>query len=353
MYRTIKPALVIISGFFLFSISCKNKPAVINARKDAPPVVDVLVATAQPISTTIEANGTVVANEFVQLHPEVSGRITFLQVKEGDRVAAGTVIARINNADLVAQLQKSKAQLELAKLTEERLKKLIEVGGVNQADYDAAVNNVTTLQSDINYTQALIDKTIIRAPFSGVVGLRQVSLGAFVTPADVIATLQQLEKVKIDFTLPEDYADIVKKGTVINVGLDEDTTAKKKAAIIAVEPQVNQSSRNLIVRAVLQEGKAFPGGFVKVYIQNNVQKNAIMVPTNAVIPDDKNNQLVLVKNNKAEFVNVLTGQRLASTVEITSGITPGDTVVVTGVLFARPTMPVKIRNIKTLAQLSE
>ncbi|MBI1782209.1 MAG: efflux RND transporter periplasmic adaptor subunit [Sphingobacteriales bacterium] len=331
--------------------ACKEKPSVNKPKQDPPTVVDVIIANPQPVTNIIEANGTVVADEFVQLHPEVSGRITYLQVKEGDRVQKGTVIARINSADLAAQLQKSKAQLELAKLTEQRLKKLIDVGGVNQADYDAAVNNVTSLQSDINYTQALIDKTIIRAPFSGVVGLRQVSPGAFVTTADVIASIQQYDKIKIDFTLPESYADLIKKGSVVSVALDEDTGSKKKATIIAIEPQVNQTSRNLTVRAILQDGKPNPGAFVKVYIQNDGQKQAILVPTNAIIPDDKNNQLVLVKGGKATFVNITTGQRFAGNAEITKGINPGDTIVVTGVLFARPKSNVKIRSVKTLDQL--
>jgi membrane fusion protein (multidrug efflux system) len=343
--------LLISCGLLVAASGCKEKPSVNKPKQDPPTVVDVIIANPQPVTNTIEANGTVVADEFVQLHPEVSGRITYLQVKEGDHVQKGTVIARINSADLAAQLQKSRAQLELAKLTEQRLKKLIDVGGVNQSDYDAALNNVNTIQSDIAYTEALIDKTIIRAPFSGVVGLRQVSPGAFVTTADVIASIQQFDKIKIDFTLPESYADLIKKGSVVSVALDEDTSSKKKATIIAIEPQVNQTSRNLTVRAILQDGKPNPGAFVKVYIQNDGQKQAILVPTNAIIPDDKNNQLVVVKGGKANFVNITTGQRFAGNAEITKGINPGDTIIVTGVLFARPKSVVKIRSVKTLDQL--
>lgn len=336
---------------FVFS-SCKGKKDPVRA-KEEPTIVDVIVATPQTIINTIEANGTIVANEYVELHPEVSGRLTYLNVQEGSPISQGTVIAKINDADLVAQLEKSKVQLDLAEQTEQRLKKLLAVNGVNQSDYDAALNQVNSLKADMDYTQTLIDKTIIKAPFSGVVGLRRVSIGAYVTPNDVIASIQQMNKTKVDFTVPEQYSSVIKKGGVVDVELDEDGDIKKKATIIAVEPQINQETRNLQVRAILQNGTANPGSFVKVLIQSDINRKAIMVPTNAIIPEDKNNHLILVKNGKATFVNVQTGYRQADDVEITSGVNPGDTVIVTGVLFARPKSSVKIRSVKTLDQLDK
>lgn len=337
---------------FLFT-ACKNRPSVIKPRETPPTIVDVIVATSQPVTNSIEANGTVVANEYVELHPEVNGRLTYLNVQEGSHVSQGTIIARINDADLVAQKEKSQVQLDLAIQTEQRLKKLLAVNGVNQSDYDAALNQVNNLKADINYTQTLIDKTIIRAPFSGVVGLRKVSLGAFVTSADVIASIQQFDKMKVDFTIPEQYRNMIKKGGTVDVELDAISQVKKKATIIAIEPQINQDTRNLQVRALLKDGSPNPGAFVKVYVQTDVNKKTILVPTNSVIPDDKNNQLILVKNGKASFVNVQTGFRQANDVEIVSGVQPGDTVVVTGVLFARPKGPVKVRSVKTLDQLDK
>jgi membrane fusion protein, multidrug efflux system len=349
----------LISPFFciIFSVifwtACKGKPKTVKPKEAPAPVVDILIASPQSVSSSVEANGTVVANEYVELHPEVSGRLTFLQVKEGTHVAKGSIIARINDADLLAQIQKSKVQLDLALQTEERLKKLLDVGGVNQSDYDAALNNVNSLKADMAYTQTLVDKTVIRAPFGGVVGLRQVSPGAFVTSADIIASIQQFDKVKIDFTLPEQYNNIIKIGKTVDVEVDAASQTRKKAIIIATEPQINQSSRNLLVRTLLQDGSANPGAFVKVYIQTDVDKKAIMVPGNSIIPDDINNQVVLVKGGKALFVNVQTGVRLANNVEITKGVNAGDSVVVTGVLFAKPKAPVKIRSIKTLDQLDK
>src|SRR5450432_789256 len=333
--------------------ACKGKPEVVKPKEAPPTVVDVMIAGTQGITNTVEANGNVVANEYVELHPEISGRITYLNVPEGHDIAQGTVIARIYDADLQAQLSKSKVQLDLAQKTEERYKQLLAVNGINQADYDNALNQVNGLKADIQYTQTLIDKTVIKAPFSGVVGLRQVSPGAFVTAVNIIATIQQVSTVKIDFTLPEEYSSLIKKGNLIDVEVDAGTLVRKKAQIIATEPQVNQATRNLKVRAILQNGTANPGAFVKILVDAGDNKKAVMIPTNSIIPDDKNSQVILVKMGKAAFVNVTTGVRESDNVEIISGIQPGDTVVVTGVLFARPKSDLKVRSVKTLEQLAK
>lgn len=307
-----------------------------------------MVAKPRPISNQIEANGSVMANEYVELHPEISGRIVYLNVPEGGAVRKGAVIARINDADLQATLEKSRAQLELYQKSEERARKLLDINGINQADYDLAVSNVNSTKADIDYTQAQLDKTVIRAPFDGVVGLRQVSPGAYVTPANIIATVQQLDKIKVDFTLPEQYAGIIRPGSLVDIQIDVQSNNRRKGLIIATEPQVNTTSRNLKVRALLEDGLAHPGSFVKVFVNAGVEKKAIMVPTNCIIPEDRNNQVIVVRSGRAKVVNVETGIREADNIEITRGLSTGDTVIVTGVLFARPDAPVTIRNVKTL-----
>ena len=333
--------------------SCKSKPSVPKQKANPPVVVDVMVASLEKVDNTIEASGTVIANENVELHPEGSGRLTYLNIPEGKHFTKGTVLARINSADLAAQYQKSKVQLDLAQKTEERLKKLLSVNGINQSDYDVALNQVNSIKADMAYTQTLIDKTIIRAPFNGTLGLRQVSPGAYVTPTTVIATLQQLGKVKIDFTLPEQYSNLVKVGGIVDVEVDAANQVRQRAMIIAIEPQANAETRNLLVRAVLAGNPANPGAFVKVYVgAAGSGKMAVMVPTNTIIPNDLNNQLIVIKNGKSNFVNINTGIRLANNVEITKGVNAGDTIVVTGVLFVRPNSAVKIRSVKTLAQMN-
>ncbi len=335
------------------AIACKGKNETPKPTGTLPVIVDVMVASTQAIINTVEVNGTVVAAEFVELHPEVSGRLTYLNVPEGGHIEKGTVIARINDADLQAQINKTKVQLELATKTEERYRKLLTINGINQADYDVTINQVNGFKADILYTQALIDKTVVRAPFSGTVGLRVISPGAYVTPASIITTIQQVDKLKIDLTVPEAYTNLLKRGNTINVVLDNGGNIKRTATIVAVEPQANLVTRNLKVRALLQDGKANPGGFVKAYLNAGVDSKAILIPTNCLIPDDKNNQVIIVKNGKANFVAVKTGVRQANLVEITEGVAVGDSVVVTGVLFARPKSALKIRSVKQINDMNQ
>jgi membrane fusion protein (multidrug efflux system) len=325
-------------------ISCKSEAKDKTANKEKPPVsVDVIIAANKDFSSDIEVNGTVLSDEMIELHPEVGGRLTYLNIPDGGRVSAGTVLAKINDADLQAQLQQQKVQLELAQKTEQRLLKLLAVNGVDQATYDAALSQVNLFEANINVLKAQIDKTVIRAPFAGRLGLRLVSEGAYVSPATIIGTLQETDKIKIDFSVPEDYANLVKVGKVIDIKTNSSTEGLS-ATISAIEPQINTATRNIKVRARLTKGEISPGAFVKVLL--NEKLKGIVVPTNAIIPDALSNQLVLVKNGKAVFQNVVTGIRNSDIVEITDGLKIGDTVIVSGVLYVRPSGLVKIKKIR-------
>lgn len=338
---------VLVLSFLAFS--CKGKKEKPKKNQAAPPpIVDVIVVSARTIPNTLEANGTVVASEFVEVRPEISGRLVYLNVAEGSRIARGSVIAKINDADLKAQLNKVKVQLELAEITASRYKKLLDIQGINRADYDVALNQVNTLKADIGIIQADIAKTIVRSPFSGIVGLRQVSNGAYVSPATVLASLQQMGKIRIDFTLPENYANILKRGSTVLVETDANGGVKKTATIVAIEPQISTATRNVIVRAKLQQGVNLnPGSFVKVYIDAG-EENGMMIPANAIIPDARAKQVVVVKHGKAKFVDIETGVRQVGAVQVTNGLHEGDSVVVSGVLFARPNAAVKVRSVKNL-----
>jgi membrane fusion protein (multidrug efflux system) len=353
-YYTLSCIFLLFLVIFLFArCESKSKAAGNAPRQNGPVVVDVIIAEKQPVTDVIEANGTVIANEYVELRPEVSGRLTYLNLAEGRLITKGTVMARVNDAELRAQIAKSSVQLELAERTVERLKQLLDVNGVNQADYDVAVNQANSLKADIVYTQALVDKTVITAPFTGVVGLRQVSPGAYVTPATVIATLQQTNDMKIDFTLPEVYGNVIKTGSLVDVELDAGSRQRSHARIIAMEPGANTATRNLKVRALLSGSSVNPGAFVKVYINAGKGRSSIKIPANCIIPDDQNNQVVLVRNGKAEFVDIQTGIRESNNVEVTKGINVGDSVVITGVLFARPKAPLRVRQVKKPGNLAD
>ncbi len=333
-------------------ISCKSqKEEPKRNQGQGPTTVDVIIASAKTIPNVIEANGTIVAGEFVEVRPEISGRLTYLNVREGARVAKGSVIAKINDADLRAQLNKIKVQLSLAETTVERYKKLLDIQGINRSDYDIALNQVNSFRADLAIIQADIAKTVIRAPFSGVVGLRQVSTGAYVSPQTILATLQQMQNGRVDFTMPETYSNILKRGNTIRIETDPTDTVRKTATVIAVEPQITTATRNVIVRARLKDSKGVnPGSFVKVYV-NAGQENGIMVPANSIIPDARAKQVVVVKGGKAKFIDIQTGIRQEGAVQVQKGLSPGDSVVVSGVLFARPDQPVKVRSVKKLEEL--
>ena len=346
--KFVLPVLLFVT---MFSVSCTSKKKEVSTKAPAPQIatVDVIVVSPQSIQNTVEANGSVIAGEAVEIKSEISGRIVYLNVAEGSNIGQGTVIARINDADLRAQQNKVRVQIELAQNTVERYKKLLDIQGINKADYDIALNQVNSLRADVQILNAEIAKTVIRAPFSGVLGLRMVSMGAYVTPTNVLTTLNKIDKVKIDFTLPESYASILKRGSEVVVELDN-KGERRRATILAIEPQISTTTRNIIVRAALEGVGIRPGSFVKVYVEAG-DGSGILIPANAIIPNARAKQVVVVKNGKAIFTEINTGVRKEGSVEVTSGLTGGDSVVVTGVLFARPNLPVKVRSVKQLADV--
>jgi membrane fusion protein (multidrug efflux system) len=309
-----------------------------------PVIVDVIVAKSVHFSSSVEVNGESLSQEMIELHPEISGRLIYLNIPDGALVKKGSVLAKINDADLQAQLEQQKVQSDLAIKTEQRLRDLLKVNGINQSDYDAALSQVNLTNANIKVLNAQIDKTVVRAPFSGRLGLRMVSPGAYVTPQTLLGTLQQTDSIKIDFTVPEFYSSLVHVGNSINIETNE-TDKKQIAVISAIEPQINVETRNIKARARIKSGEINPGTFVKVLL--NQDEEGIVVPANAIIPDARSNQVVVIKDRKAKFVNVETGIRNADVVELTRGVNQGDTIVVSGVLFVRPNSVIKIRTVKT------
>jgi membrane fusion protein (multidrug efflux system) len=339
--------LILLLSLVISSCNSGNKDQNAN-KKNQPVPVDILIAGNQEFPSSIEVNGSVLSDEMVELHPEVSGRITYLNIPDGAWVKAGTILAKINDADLQAQLQQQKVQLDLAQKTEQRMKKLLAVNGIDQATYDAALSQMNLVDANIKVLNAQIDKTVVKAPFAGRLGLRQVSEGAYVGPSTILGTLQQTDKIKIDFTVPEAYQNLIGIGKTVSI-----RTASSEesllATITAIEPQISTATRNIKVRAKLESGTLMPGAFVKVMLDNRV--SGIVVPTNVIIPDAFSNQVVIIKKGKVVFKNVETGIRTANIVEISKGLEIGDSVVVSGVLFVRPNSKIKIKAVKTIDKL--
>lgn len=321
-----------------------------NAAANAAPkpntgviAADVIVCKTTIVDAAVELNGSVVANDFVELRPEISGRIISLNVKEGTSVGKDVLIAKLFDEDLQAQLRKNQAQLSIAQANEQRLKKLLDVNGVNQQEYDQVVAQVASLNADIDFVKAQIRKTEIRTPFAGKLGLRTVSNGAYVTPQNIITTVQANNGLKVDFNVPENYANLIKIGHSVDAEF-EGKPNKIKATINAIESRIDQTTRNLKVRATLASNDISIGAFAKILLPQ-VSRNAITVPSNAIIPDTRNKKVFVLKNGKAQSVVVETGIRTKDAVEVISGLNVGDTVAVSALLYLRPDAPAKVKSV--------
>ena len=343
---------LIFSVILLSLTACGGKKNKISASqkqagaKPPPMKVDGYIVKPQPFQSTIEVPGTIVANEMVEIHPEVSGRIVQLNVAEGKYVGKGTVLAKLYDGDLRAQLNKLQIQLALAQKTEDRQAQLLKIQGISQQDYDISLLQVNSLKADIGIIQTSISKTVVRAPFSGKLGLRNISIGAYVSPADIIAIINQIDQLKLDFSVPEKYVDQIKTGQLVTFSFDG-SDKQLGAKVIATESNVTQDTRSLSVRAAVI-GKVqdlLPGAFAKVKLSFDPDPDALLVPTQAVLPQARGKKIILYKGGTAIFADVTTGVRDSARIQILDGLKSGDTVVVTGLLSVRPEAKIQIGNI--------
>lgn len=290
----------------------------------------------------IKVTGTALANEQAVLMPEVSGKVRNIFFTEGTLVQKGKLLVKINDADLQAQVQKVDLQIQLAEEKVTRQKQMLAIDGVSKEEYDVLVNQVNTLNADRNYLYAQIRKTEITAPFTGIIGLRNISEGAFISPTTVVATMQQLNPMKIDFSVPEKYVGLLSKGDVITFeveGIDNQYEAK----IFAIEPQIDLATRTLKIRALFYDKayKVLPGTFVKISVTAK-SSNSLMVPTEALIPELKGHKVFVYRSGKAIPVKVLAGTRTDDKVLIQDGLEDGDTIITSGIMQLKPQAPVKI-----------
>ena len=295
------------------------------------------IVKASTLSNTIEVPGTLLPFESTELHPEVSGRVTGLYINEGSYIQKGALLVKLFDGDLQAQVKKQEAQLAIAEKTTERYGQLLKIGGISQQEYDLSSLQIANIKADIGLLKTDIDRTEIRAPYSGQIGLRNISLGAYVTPQTVVATIQQTDRLKLEFTIPEIYTADVKDGQQVGFFL-EGYDKKFTARVMATEAAVTPDSRTLKIRAVVQrqDARLTPGTFAKVTFPLKINREALMVPSQAIIPQARGKQAVLYKDGIATFVEVTTNIRDSAMVQVTSGIKAGDTILTTGLLAIKP-----------------
>jgi membrane fusion protein, multidrug efflux system len=332
--------------FSLSVVSCsekKNETAAPSSRSRGPSLADAFVVETHSISERVQVPGSLLPAEETQIRSEVSGRVTKLNIREGDQVEKGSLLVKLFDEDLQAQLKKLQVQLEIAAKTEERQRELLSINGISQQDYDLSQLQVENLRADIQAVKISISKTEIRAPYSGRVGLRNISLGAFLSPNDIVTTIRQVETLKLEFSVPEKYAREVKQGGKITFRVDGGTE-DHNATVMATESGVDQGTRTLRVRALVSEKhpELVPGVFAQVNLQLGKSSDALLVPSQSVIPQARTKQVIVMRSDSAVFVDVETGIRDSVFVQILSGIKRGDTVLTSGLMAIRPGAKVKI-----------
>ena len=336
----------------LLFIGCGKDQKNADAGKNAPkPVITVQAILVQPdtLSEALNLTGNLMANEETEIRAEVSGRLVRLNFQEGSFVKQGQLLAKIDDAELRAELKKLKVRQNIAKADEARKKKLLAIKAVSREEYELSTESIHALVAEQEGIIARISRTEIYAPFSGKIGLRKVSQGAYVTPSNLIATLQNLNPIKLEFQVPERHANLLKEGMNVQFTIE----GKKNpytGNLYAIEPKIDPETRTLKVRAQIPNpnGELIPGAFAKVNFPLQKFDNALLAPIESVIPDLKGQKVYIQKGGKAVATKVQTGIRTPNRIQITEGVKVGDTLLTTGIMQLKDGMHVKVKLVPKL-----
>ena len=306
----------------------------------APLVAEIYIVKSAPFAQTLSTVGTLRANESVTLVSELSRRLVKILVKEGSDVAAGDLLFKLDDSDLLAELGEIDARLKLAETNKKRVENLLPSKAVSLQEFDSSAGELNILQAQ-RATQAVqISKTEIRALFAGRVGIRQVSEGAFVSPATPLIALQDVSRIKVDFPLPERYATEVKSGQNFTFTVAGNGQVFE-GVVTVLEPAIDAATRSLLVRGLCSAPQGLlPGGFAEVTLILDGLANGFMVPSQAIVPSPRGQGIYLIENGKAKLQPVEIGIRTDEQVQILRGLNEGDAVATTNLLRIRPGLEV-------------
>lgn len=318
--------------------------------KGGPPKglqVEGIVVQTGDFNNELEVTGTLEANEAVELRSEVSGLVTSINFKEGANVNKGSLLVKINDRDIQAQLQEVLTKQRLSATNENRSKQLLEKGAISQEEYDTSLADLQSLKAQTQLIRAQLAKTAIYAPFSGKIGLRSISVGGYITPTTLIANLSSINPLKVSFSIPEKYIGQIKPDTELSFTTDG-SNKKFAGKVFAIEPGINTQTRTLQIKALVPNAnnELRPGSFAKIKLALATIKNALLIPNEAIIPVLKGKTVYISKGGKAQQVNVEAGTRTAEYILITAGLNVGDTVLTTGAMALKPDAPVKVTLVK-------
>jgi membrane fusion protein (multidrug efflux system) len=305
--------------------------------------VEAMIMKPQRLDNKLIVTGSILANESLELKSEINGKITDITFEEGSNVKKGSVLVRINDEEVRAQLLKEKHNQKLNQDNEFRQRKLLEKDAISQEEYDNALNRLHTAQADVKVLEAQLAKTQLVAPFDGIIGLRYISEGAYISPNTIIATLYNNSPAKIEFAIPSRYSSQVAAGKEIYFKVENDTT-RYNGRVYAIEPRIDPETRTLKLRALADNSKGalLPGQFVELELILGTSNVALLVPTEAVVPEQSGKKVFMLENGKVKEVGIETGIRSNTSLEVLTGLQPNDTILTTGILQLRPGMPVQI-----------
>lgn len=347
--RILWVSVIILIGIVIYLNKCnkdKSKegggPA--GPKSSQPMSVSGVVIFPQPLEEKIFSSGSILANEEVVVSNEIAGKVVSINFREGSKVNKGDLLVKIYDADLKAQLRKLELQKENASRNEARQKDLLAINGVSRQDYEDALNQLNTLEADIELVRSDLSKTEIRAPFDGIIGLKSISVGAVLPVNTRITSIQQFDPLKIEFSIPERFRNSIQNGAEIRF-TTESAKGVFTAKIYAFEPKIDLQTRSLLVRAICpNKGLTLvPGGFAHIEIPLNKIPDAILIPSQALMPEMRGEKVFVASEGKAKKIPVKSGMRTDSNVQIVEGLQSGDTVIITGIMQMRPDMPLKVR----------
>jgi membrane fusion protein, multidrug efflux system len=309
--------------------------------------VDAVIIKAQPLENKIYTTGTLLANEEVELRPEIAGRVIGVYFAEGSRVKKGQLLIKINDRELKAQLESKQLAEKLAADDEKRKKGLFDINGISREEYDKAVNALKMVQADEEIIRSQIAETEIIAPFDGVVGLRYISEGSYVIVNQLTATMQDIDPIKIEFSVPEKYARLIKDGTTI-VALVGDDQNEHQGKVYALESKIDSNTRTMKVRAKIPnaDGTLIPGSFARIELVLEQIPDAIVIPAEAVVPELNGEKVFIAQNGKARATPITSGIRTENSIQVVAGLSIDDTLLVTGLLQLGDGRAVDIKNIR-------
>ncbi|MCR4292229.1 MAG: efflux RND transporter periplasmic adaptor subunit [Candidatus Kuenenia sp.] len=320
----------------------------INAQSTESVKITVRAQRIEPsyLADKIKISGTVIPNEEVLLTSEIAGKITDIYFKEGCAVRKGDLLVKINNEDMQAQLRKTIHQKKLAVQTEQRKRELLKTGIISQEEYDSTLTEANSLKADVDLINAHINKTEIKAPFDGIVGLRYVSEGTYLSTGARIGELISITPVKIDFAVPGKYGNMIKNGATITFTV-EGNDHRYNAEVYAVESKIDPQTRTLRLRAIYpnSKGEILPGAFAHIELTLREFKDAIQIPTEALIPELGKQKVYIYKNGKAESAYVKTGIRTEGKIQVLQGLQPGDILITSGILKIAHGVSVELQEI--------